>query len=149
MFNETDDTIDPDFKEDLSNSRDFYVYFLALNAPTGTAGQKTYIGATVNLERRLRQHNKELVGGAHATGAQVARGYQWRRVCYVTGFPTWQAALQFEWKWKNMSRKKEFLKLHPIEKRLAAMRAVLSLDRSTSKAVPYAEWPTQPRVVFE
>ena len=131
-----------------SKPRTYYVYFLALDAPVGTTGQKTYIGATVDLEHRLRQHNKELVGGAHVTGAQVERGYKWRRVCYVTGFPTWQAALQFEWRWKNMSRKKEYVKLQPIEKRLAAMKAILALDRSTSKAVPFAEWPSQPQIVF-
>lgn len=114
----------------------------------GTPGQKTYIGATVDLDRRLRQHNKEISGGAHATGAQVDKGSHWRRVCHVANFPTWQAALQFEWRWKNLSRRKDFLVIkNPIERRLKALNVLLSFDRSTSKAVPYSEWPVPPEIV--
>lgn len=128
----------------------FYVYFLALEEcdMIGTPGQKTYIGATVDLDRRLRQHNKEISGGAHATGAQVDKGSHWRRVCHVANFPTWQAALQFEWRWKNLSRRKDFLVIkNPIERRLKALNVLLSFDRSTSKAVPYSEWPVPPEIV--
>ena len=128
----------------------FYVYFLALDEcdMIGTPGQKTYIGATVDLDRRLRQHNKEISGGAHATGAQVDNGSHWRRVCHVANFPTWQAALQFEWRWKNLSRRKDFLVIkNPIERRLKALNVLLSFDRSTSKAVPYSEWPVPPEIV--
>ena len=128
----------------------FYVYFLALEEcdMIGTPGQKTYIGATVDLDRRLRQHNKEISGGAHATGAQVDKGSHWRRVCHVANFPTWQAALQFEWRWKNLSRRKDFLVIkNPIERRMKALEVLLSFDRSTSKAVPYGEWPVPPEIV--
>ena len=65
----------------------------------------TYVGATVDVDRRLRQHNKEIKGGAHATGIKVNQGKIWERACYVQGFPDWQAALQFEWRWKQLSRK--------------------------------------------
>jgi len=47
----------------------------------------TYVGATVDLERRLRQHNKEIKGGAHATGMKVAKGETWERAGHVSGFP--------------------------------------------------------------
>jgi structure-specific endonuclease subunit SLX1 len=128
----------------------FYVYFLALDEcdMIGTPGQKTYIGATVDLDRRLRQHNKEISGGAHATGAQVDKGSHWRRVCHVANFPTWQAALQFEWRWKNLSRRKDLLVIKdPIERRMKALDVLLSFDRSTSKAIPYSEWPVPPEIV--
>ena len=65
----------------------------------------TYVGATVDLDRRLRQHNKEIKGGAHATGAKVSKGEIWERAAHISGFPDWHAALQFEWRWKQLSRK--------------------------------------------
>jgi len=39
--------------------------------------------------------------------------------------------------------------MDPLERRLSALKTLLSLDRSTSKAVPYAEWPSPPQVVVE
>ena len=105
----------------------------------------TYIGATVNLERRLRQHNKELVGGAQITSRKVLAGQTWRCYCYVEGFPTWQSCLQFEWRWKQLSRK---LSYSPIEKRKSALTTLLSLEKSTSKAIPYSEWLTPPRIIY-
>ena len=104
----------------------------------------TYVGATVNLERRLRQHNKEIKGGAIATTSKVKQGYTWNRVCYVSGFPTWQTALQFEWRWKQISRK---INLPPLEKRKKALEILLSLERPTTKAIPYSEW--DPQVIYQ
>lgn len=109
----------------------------------------TYVGATVDLDRRLRQHNKEIKGGAHATGAKVAEGERWVRACHVKNFPNWQAALQFEWRWKSLSRKKDKAKMMPLERRLVALNELLSLDRSTTSAIPYKEWAEGPKVVQE
>ena len=119
-----------------------YVYLLL------SSDQSTYVGATVDLDRRLRQHNKEITGGAHATGAKVAKGETWIRAAYVSGFPTWQAALQFEWRWKHMSRNFS-PKLLPLERRMKALKDILALERPTSKAITYAEWPSPPVVHFE
>lgn len=106
----------------------------------------TYVGATMDLNRRLRQHNKEITGGAHATGMKVSRGEIWRRHCYVSGFPTWQAALQFEWRWKQISRKPEFKSVAPLERRMRALDQLLALERPTTKACAYTEWPSPPEV---
>jgi len=119
-----------------------YVYLLV-----STKGN-TYVGATVDLERRLRQHNKEIKGGAHATGIKVAQGETWTRAAHVAGFPTWQAALQFEWRWKQLSRKWP-LHMNPLERRLCALKQLVELPQSTSKAVPYAEWPAPPDIQLE
>ena len=108
----------------------------------------TYVGATVDLERRLRQHNKELAGGAHATGIKVSQGESWTRAAHVSGFPDWQAALQFEWRWKQLSRKLP-LKMIPLERRMLALKQLIELPQSTSKAIPYSEWPTPPEVHVE
>jgi structure-specific endonuclease subunit SLX1 len=119
-----------------------FVYFLE-----STSGG-TYIGATVDVDRRLRQHNKEIKGGAHATGMKVDRGETWHRVCYVKNFPDWSAALQFEWRWKQLSRKLP-LKMVPSERRKQALTQLLAMERPTTKAVTYAEWPFPPEIVWE
>ena len=122
--------------------KSFFVYLLESTDKT------TYVGATVDLNKRLRQHNKELSGGAVATSKKVIKGEIWRRHCYVSGFPTWQAALQFEWRWKQISRKLPF-SLNPIERRMKALEKLLALERSTSKAIPYNEWIEKPEVHIE
>ena len=120
----------------------FFVYCLQ------SSSGDTYIGATVDVERRLRQHNCELAGGARRTGTAVAAGCTWQRICHVTGFPDWQAALQFEWRWKQLSRKLS-PSLRPIERRIQALKKLLELDRPTSKAKLYSEWPAPPEIIWE
>ena len=119
-----------------------YVYLLV------STNGNTYIGATVNLEKRLRQHNKEIKGGAHATAIKVMQGETWIRVAYVSGFPNWQAALQFEWRWKQISRKYSS-KMYPLERRMNALKDLLSLEKPTSKAIAYTDWFTPPEVHLE
>lgn len=122
----------------------FFVYLLLCS------NECTYIGATVDLNRRLRQHNKEIKGGAKATGMRVARGETWSRVAHVSGFPTWQSALQFEWRWKNLTRKVKTNRGVPtLYKRMVALKNLLSLARSTSKAIPFVEWGVVPTVNVE
>jgi predicted GIY-YIG superfamily endonuclease len=62
-------------------------------------GRKTYVGATINPDRRLRQHNGEIAGGARAT-----HGRKWKRVFLVSGFADERAGLRFEWRWKYLTR---------------------------------------------
>ena len=119
-----------------------YVYLLI------STNGNTYVGATVDLERRLRQHNKEIKGGAHATCSKVSQGETWIRAAHVSGFPDWQAALQFEWRWKQLSRKLP-MKMIPLQRRMNALQTLLSLPQSTSKAKPYVEWETPPQVHLE
>lgn len=45
-----------------------FVYFIQ------STNGSTYIGATVNLDKRIRQHNKEIKGGATATSIKVEAG---------------------------------------------------------------------------
>lgn len=119
-----------------------YVYLLV------STNGNTYVGATVDLNRRLRQHNKEIKGGAHATGIKVSQGETWTRAAHVSGFPDWQAALQFEWRWKQLSRKLS-LQLKPLERRIKALKELLALERPTTKAITYKEWPSPPEVHLE
>lgn len=103
----------------------------------------TYIGATVDLEHRLRQHRGELCGGARATSKRKG----WKVHCHVENFPDWRSALQFEWRWKQISRK--FAKeLPPLARRESALGMLLELDTSTTAAIPYSAWPQPPNVVW-
>ena len=104
---------------------------------------KTYVGVTPDLDRRLRQHNGEIAGGAAAT-----RGRVWHRVCHVKGFPDSRAALQFEWRWKQMSRPPR-QQGTPLERRLKALQALLALDRPTTAAVAYDTYLDPIEVVME
>jgi len=124
----------------------YYVYILE-----SSDCKATYVGATVDLNHRLRQHNKELVGGAHATSVKVAQGCTWNRICFIQGFPDWPAALQFEWRLKQLSRM--LLKTNkddtPIQRRIQALHQLLSLDKPTTKAIPYSSWPSPPEIIWE
>ena len=120
-----------------------FVYLLE-----SSISKSTYVGATVDLTRRLRQHNKEIKGSAFATGAKVSKGETWRRVCYVKGFPDWTSTLQFEWKWKQLTRRITE-KISPLEKRKDALMQLLLLDRPTSKAQAYIEWDLPLEIVWE
>lgn len=108
----------------------------------------TYIGATVDLNHRLDQHNKFLKGGAKATGSRVENGEMWVRMCHIKNFPNWQSALQFEWRWKQLSRK-IYNNQHPLKRRIDALKILLKLERSTSKAMLFSEWENPPEVVCE
>jgi putative endonuclease len=99
---------------------------------TTEGSSKTYVGATLDVDRRLAQHNGKQSGGARATA-----GLEWERVCYVEGFPHQRAALQFEWKWKYLSKKE---KGSPVERRMKALKKLLAADKSTSKADDYQEY---------
>ena len=124
------------------SEKSFFVYLLV------SSDNATYVGATVDLNHRLRQHNKEIKGGAHATSSRVNKGHIWTRACHVAGFPDWPAALQFEWRWKHLSRQMS-PKLFPLERRMRALKQLLALERPTSKAIAYSEWPAPPQVNIE
>ena len=125
----------------------YYMFVYVLRSTTG----RTYIGATVDLNRRLRQHNGEIKGGAKATRRAIDKGSSWTRIGHVSGFPTWQSALQFEWRWKQLSRAQKEPKGFAnamIRKRIAVEKLV-SLPRSTTAALPFCEWPSPPVIHWE
>ena len=105
-----------------------YVYLLE------SSSKKTYVVATYNVERRVRQHNGVLKGGAKYTGKWVNRGDTWTCMGYVSGFPTWRDALQFEWKWKKLSKGSS------LQSRLEALNVLITSEKSTASSTPFSEW---------
>lgn len=89
---------------------------------------KSYVGVTVDLDRRLRQHNAEISGGAKRTTAvSLNRGAKtWRRVCHVEGFRGHIEALQFEWAWKHVSRTGGG---DPLSRRLQGLQRLLTEEK--------------------
>ena len=113
-----------------------------LLATSDGGSKKTYVGVTPDLDRRLAQHN-----GLQSGGAKATHGRAWERICHVRGFPDHRAVLQFEWRWKHLSR--QISNKNPMERRLLALQRLLGLTQSTSKALPYVEWEQEPVIHFE
>jgi predicted GIY-YIG superfamily endonuclease len=113
-----------------------YVYLLQ-----EISGSKTYIGFSHYVNRRLKQHNGFLTGGARAT-----KGKSWNRICHISGFPDDQSALQFEWAWKFYSRKQNGT---AMQKRMKALLELLGCDQITSNAKNYLEYVKNLKVIWE
>ena len=69
-------------------TNNWHVYLL-----WNTRTRRTYIGATTNPDRRLRQHRGELVGGAKSTKREQK---YWVRICYLSGFQDRREAYRWE-----------------------------------------------------
>ena len=95
----------------------------------------TYVGATTDPYRRLRQHSGELSGGARYTTGRVARGETWSLFCFVGPFGKIDA-LKFEWKWKWHSKK---MSGSPLERREKALQKLLELNENLSIHFPKSE----------
>ena len=79
------------------SSKAWYVYVLRSIA-TG----RTYVGATVDEKRRLRQHNGELRGGARST-----HGFRpWELIRVVGPIPTQSEALKEERRIKKLRKRR-------------------------------------------
>jgi predicted GIY-YIG superfamily endonuclease len=96
--------------------------------------KKTYIGSTANVERRLRQHNRQIAGGAWYTSLVVKKGGRWNRAMHLTGFPNHAAAYKFEAAWKKIN-KKQSKKLSLIERKMNGLREVMKTLYYTPRPV--------------
>jgi len=68
-------------------------YFAYLLKSVSVGTKKTYVGYSVDVEKRLIQHNSN-------TGAKSTRGYKWK-IVYQKKFKTKSEAMSYEYKLKN------------------------------------------------
>ena len=62
---------------------------------------RIYIGYTTNFNKRLRQHNGEITGGAKKT----SKGRPWYPICNILGFYEKSSALRFEYRLQHSKPK--------------------------------------------
>lgn len=58
-----------------------------------STGKRTYIGVTTDVVRRLRQHNREIVGGARSTHSGAPN---WKLVMHIEGFTSKSEVMRWE-----------------------------------------------------
>jgi len=78
-----------------------FVYVLG---STGKGGQRTYVGWTLDIDRRLAQHNA-------GVGARSTRGRRWKLI-HVEKYASRRAAMSREW---HLKRDRKFRKQLLIE----------------------------------
>ena len=86
----------------------------------------SYVGMTNNFFRRLRQHNKEIKGGAKCTSKRC----EWYPICIIDGFQTMKEAMQCEWSLKHYMKKK----FQGPRGRILRLSALLERNIWTSKS---------------
>jgi predicted GIY-YIG superfamily endonuclease len=103
------------------------------------SGGATYAGYTVDPDRRLRQHNGELSGGAHSTKRRGAGCWGFAFVVESRGFDR-HLALSFEWHLKHLPGTKRtrtmtrrwkgrMERLSGLQRRIACLRHAMGLPK--------------------
>ncbi len=87
----------------------YYCYFLGQH--NNWTGQ-TYNGYTVNLSRRLRQHNGEIKGGAWATTAKDKGAWSFIAALTSDSWASVSRAMACEWNCRYPTRKKPRPKIY-------------------------------------
>ena len=103
-------------------------------------GNRTYAGVSPDPVRRLRQHNKELAGGAKYTTAHAPG---WEHICIIQGFANSQQALQFEWAVKHQAPRR----VGGLSSRLRKLHKTLCSTQWTRNACPAADVPLHVKLI--
>jgi len=102
------------------NIEDEYIIYLIINNKNGL----TYVGITNNPERRIRQHNGEIKGGAKYTTLKKENG-SWEYYAFIHSLNK-SEALSIEKKIHIYSRKTKGKT--PLERRLKCINQILEKE---------------------
>jgi putative endonuclease len=108
----------------MSNDKNIYRVYLLIN----TNSNKTYIGITNNITRRIRQHNNEICGGAKYTTRNINNG-MWIYYGFINNLSK-NLCLSLEKKIKIKSKKCNGT---PLEKRLNAINYIIDIYNSINE----------------
>ena len=93
--------------------------------------ERTYCGITNDLNKRLKQHNGIIKGGAKAT-----RGREWNYYIIIEGFKNKIDCLRFEWRMHHPDgKKRKNKKYNGLEGRILSIEEVLKwwLEKEENK----------------
>ena len=93
-------------------------------------GHSSYVGITNNREKRLRQHNSEISGGAKYTSL---RGPGWKYVCIINNLDK-ITSMKLEWAIKH----EQPVNASGICNRIRKLMSVLNKERFTKKSLDLA-----------
>lgn len=115
----------------MTDNKKYYCYILRNTHEPHK--NRTYNGYTVNPKHRIRQHNKEIKGGAVYT--QTWGNSTWEIYMLLTGFPDNHSALQCEWRIKHPVNKKVRPAIYNTPAgRINSLNHIFCLDKWTSKS---------------
>lgn len=138
-----EETVAPDNEdketEDMEDSsKRFYCYILKNSVPSEM--RKTYNGFTVDLKKRIRQHNSEIKGGAKYTTTNGRKS--WHYYAILTGFRSNVSALSCEWWIKHPTGGRRPLKYSGPRGRILGLQRVTEETRfkGYDKNLEYTLW---------
>jgi predicted GIY-YIG superfamily endonuclease len=115
-------------KEEEERSSRYSVYILE----SGDR-ERTYVGLTNNLAKRLRQHNGLVKGGARYTSTRTG----WRLACLIHGFSADSQARKLEWRMHHTHLSGKFKR--PLHRRIRELDRAMSMKRWTKSCEPIQE----------
>jgi len=83
--------------ENIIENKEPYWSCYILESSNNIYSNRTYVGFTNNIKKRIKQHNGIIAGGAKATIVMRPNNYY----CIITGFPNKRVALRCEWLLKH------------------------------------------------